>query len=572
MAAIIVPILSKWDAKGVDAASKDIKGAEGVWNKASAGIQSALHPAIAAFSAVSGFIFKTGQAASEAAVEEKKLAHIMASMGFSKNTKAVSAYADELSALIGVDDEVIRSAQSQLATFSNVARSTEVMGRATKAAADLAAAGFGTMDSASIMLGKALQDPTKGITALTRVGISFTKQQQKQLEAMQATGDIAGAQALILKEVERQVGGTAAATATGMAKFKTAMGEFMESVGTALVPLFERLADLLLKVGTFLVKNADAVAKLAVVILKASSAIIAMNLALKAVNTVMGFAKIVTNAWAIVIIALVVVVLKAYQSSEQFRAVVQQLAVVLKAIASAVVPILIMVLEMLLAKITRLASFVRDVWGPVFKQVFAAVLSVVQRVMPIVIVLITAALNIITRLATFLKTALGPAVQQVFGALRQVAQAVLPLVIALLNGMLKAASKIATFLRATFGPIAKQVFNQLLAVVQKVMPVVVRLIEPLLKILQRVLDLVAKIISKIGEMVSKIPFIGGKMSGLESAAGRSAPGVSTQATRSSVVINVNGALDPERVARQIRGLLNDHDARQGRIVVKAPAW
>ena len=70
------------------------------------------------------------------------------------------AYAGELSALIGVEDEQIIAAQTTLASFGNVsdetARASGVFDRATTAAADLAAAGFGSLESNAATLG---QDP-----------------------------------------------------------------------------------------------------------------------------------------------------------------------------------------------------------------------------------------------------------------------------------------------------------------------------------------------------------------------------------------------------------------------------
>ncbi|MES2155937.1 MAG: hypothetical protein V4510_12455, partial [bacterium] len=69
-----------------------------------------------------------------------------------------------------------------------------------------------------IKVGKALNDPTKGLTALSRVGILFTDQQKKQIKALQKSGDLLGAQKIILKELGTEFGGSFAAkgkTATG---------------------------------------------------------------------------------------------------------------------------------------------------------------------------------------------------------------------------------------------------------------------------------------------------------------------------------------------------------------------
>ena len=49
------------------------------------------------------------------------------------------------------------------------------------------------------MVGKALNDPLKGLTALSRIGVQFTAQQQEQIKAMVEVGDVAGAQKIILR-------------------------------------------------------------------------------------------------------------------------------------------------------------------------------------------------------------------------------------------------------------------------------------------------------------------------------------------------------------------------------------
>jgi hypothetical protein len=176
------------------------------------------------------------------------LSNISKSMGlFGKGTDTVVTrlkdYATAQMKLTGIDDDVIKAAQAKLMTFSKVASSADVMGgsfdRTTGLAADLAAAGFGSMDSAAVMLGKALQDPEKGLTALQRVGVSLSEKQKKQVKDFMAVNNIAGAQKVILGEVERQVGGTATASATAGEKMKARWEDAVQSLGTTLMPVFE---------------------------------------------------------------------------------------------------------------------------------------------------------------------------------------------------------------------------------------------------------------------------------------------------------------------------------------------
>jgi hypothetical protein len=93
------------------------------------------------------------------------------------------------------------------------------------------------------MLGKALNDPTKGLTALSRAGVTFTEGQKDQVRALVASNDMLGAQKLIMAEVESQVGGVATATATATGRLSVMMGNMQEDLGAALLPFLSALAD-----------------------------------------------------------------------------------------------------------------------------------------------------------------------------------------------------------------------------------------------------------------------------------------------------------------------------------------
>lgn len=197
-------------------------------------------------------------AAQEAEVASNRLDAIAKSMGFlgpvlGGTTNRLQDFASSLQSTIAVEDETIMATQSLLLTFSEVGKTAGEAGgafdRATKAAFDLSAAGFGSADSAAKMLGKALQDPIKGITALSRAGVTFTAAQKEQIQGFIDSGQAAKAQEMILREVERQVSGTAAATATGGAKMKIAFGEVQEQIGTALLPLFQQFTQFMLDRG-----------------------------------------------------------------------------------------------------------------------------------------------------------------------------------------------------------------------------------------------------------------------------------------------------------------------------------
>lgn len=163
----------------------------------------------------------------------------------------VETLAGSLSKMSGVDDEAIASGQNLLLTFTKVRNETgkgnDIFNQATKAALDMSVAMGTDMSSASMLMGKALNDPIKGMTALTRSGVSFTQAQKDQVKAMVESGDTMGAQKLILKEMETQFGGSAKAAGETFAgqlnKLKVVAGNFMEDVGSKLVPILMKLGE-----------------------------------------------------------------------------------------------------------------------------------------------------------------------------------------------------------------------------------------------------------------------------------------------------------------------------------------
>lgn len=198
---------------------------------------------VASFGLVAAAGIKASFAAEEAASVQNKLNNVLSNMGKTGAVDAVNELASAQMKLTGVDDEVIKKGQTILGTFSNIAKTAGETGgafeRATKLSLDLAATGFSSVDGAAKMLGKALQDPTKGVTALGRAGVTFSEVQKEQIKNFIKTGQVAKAQDLILKEVEKQVGGTAAAGAKSSDKLKTAFGELEESFGGLLISLFD---------------------------------------------------------------------------------------------------------------------------------------------------------------------------------------------------------------------------------------------------------------------------------------------------------------------------------------------
>ena len=185
--------------------------------------------------------------AEDAEIANRKLGAVLESMGYPQATERVSAYAEELERSLAVDADIIKAAQTKLATFKNLTASVNEAGgafdRATVASLDLAAAGFGSAETNAVQLGKALQDPIKGITALGRAGVTFTEQEKAKIKTLVESGNLLGAQNMVLKAIESQVGGTAEAGASSFEKMKLSLMQVADAIGMAVLPLINQLAD-----------------------------------------------------------------------------------------------------------------------------------------------------------------------------------------------------------------------------------------------------------------------------------------------------------------------------------------
>lgn len=164
----------------------------------------------------------------------------------------VGDLATAISNKVGVDDEAIQSGENLLLTFTNVrnaaGKGNDVFNQATRVITDMTAAmnqGTVTTDglkTANIQVGKALNDPIKGITALTKVGVTFSAAQKKQIEGFVKSGQTIKAQKVILAELNKEFGGSAAAGTTATQKLGVAFKNAEETIGGLFLPVIDKTA------------------------------------------------------------------------------------------------------------------------------------------------------------------------------------------------------------------------------------------------------------------------------------------------------------------------------------------
>lgn len=194
--------------------------------------------------AVADGVAGLGQALFGAAMEAEQVARqteaVLVSTGGAAgmSADAIADLAGKLSKLTPFEDEAIQSAENLLLTFTSIG--SDVFPTATETVLNMSQALGQDLKSSAIQLGKALQDPITGATALRRVGVNLSDAQQELIKSFVKAGDLASAQGVILKELETEFGQAAVMagqTFGGQLKIaQTQLGNVQEAIGGAVLP------------------------------------------------------------------------------------------------------------------------------------------------------------------------------------------------------------------------------------------------------------------------------------------------------------------------------------------------
>ncbi|EMO7932970.1 phage tail length tape measure family protein [Pseudomonas aeruginosa] len=195
---------AKKGAKEIGSAADAASLAWGKLGEVAAGALSGITVG-AVFGAV---IRNTKQMEKEQAQLEAVLRSTGESAGFSREQLNEMASSMERTSTVSAGE--INQAQTNLLAFTGIVG--EQFPRALQSAIDMAARTGTTVTSAAETIGRALDVPSKGLTALSKQGFRFTEEQKKAAEQLEATGRTAEAQGIILKALEESYGGAAAAS------------------------------------------------------------------------------------------------------------------------------------------------------------------------------------------------------------------------------------------------------------------------------------------------------------------------------------------------------------------------
>jgi len=219
---------SALDALGKSAteATGDLKKMDGMLG----GIGSTLAGLAASIGAAAIFQRIAAETAEAEFATAQLNAALKSTRGVSGQTvQALAEHASALQLLSVYDDDVIAGAQAMLLTFTRI--SGDTFPKATEAVLNVAQAMGTDLKSAAIQVGKALNDPILGVSALARSGIQFTEAQREMIKQMVETNRLAEAQRIILAELETQFGGSAKAARD---TFGGALQSLQNDIGNAL--------------------------------------------------------------------------------------------------------------------------------------------------------------------------------------------------------------------------------------------------------------------------------------------------------------------------------------------------
>lgn len=510
--AIVVPIVSEWNPKGLDRSIADIQKAEGAWGKAGVAVQKAAVPAGIAVAALAGAAYKFAEAAIDDAASAAKMAQ---SLG--KSTGATQAQVDATEDWISAQGKALGVADDELRpAIEKLAQASGDLGQAQKDAAlamDLAASAGVPVETAAKAIAKAY-DGSRGALKKLVPGLD---------DATLKSGDMAA----VFGELEAKVGGAAEAFAEtdagALQRFQLGMAEAGESIGAALLPALEAVLPYLQSFATWAQDNTQTILVIGGVIGGVAGAILAINAAMKIWQAT---SVLVTGAqW----------LLNAAMAANPIGLVVIAIAALIGALVLAY------------NKVDWFKRFVDAAWDVIYKAIETVV--------------------------TWFKETAWPILETVFGWIVEYVKTVARAYKTAWDAIYKAIETVWIWLRDTFGPAIKLQFETLKTIVEKVGTAFTTAFDFVKDAVSGAWDFIRPIVEKIAgaiqtviDGVKSLPGVSAILGDAQRAVSRTASvGVSGYA-RSGNVVNISvkaGVGDPVAIGRQIENVMRSRQVRLG---------
>ena len=180
------------------------------------------------------------------AIQTQTNAVLKSTKGVSGETaSAIGNLAESFSRLTMFSRDTVQEVENILLTFPSIGK--KVFPETTQAVLNLSQAMHQNWKQSAIEVGKALDDPIRGLTNLRRIGVQFTDDQVKVIKSLWETGHTAEAQKLILQELNKEFGNSAKAAGQTFGGQLAILGHHLqdtgEKIGMMLMPWLKSIVD-----------------------------------------------------------------------------------------------------------------------------------------------------------------------------------------------------------------------------------------------------------------------------------------------------------------------------------------
>ena len=267
--ALSIPIISEFDAKGIERAKKEFAQLEGATAKTAFVMKKAFLPAVAAVGGLAVALGDATKAAIEDAAAQQQLALTLRNVTAASDAQiaSVEKSISAMSMASGIADDQLRPA------FEALTRGTKDIGISTRDMSlvmDIATATQRPLVDVANALAMAYQGNTRGLRTLTPEMAALIKEGASMDEIMNVLGGTFGGATKVFAETAQG----------GFARLTVAINETKESVGAALLPIVEKALPVLNKFAAWASNNPKAFLAIAGAIGAVATAIIAVNVAM----------------------------------------------------------------------------------------------------------------------------------------------------------------------------------------------------------------------------------------------------------------------------------------------------